>query len=85
MVSDASELAADLLEEFWWVLLCIGVLALLVWASMMNDAEWDGFKAKHHCIVVGKETGGVGTTPAGPVLEPDKTTYRCDDGVEYTR
>jgi hypothetical protein len=57
---------------------------VLVWAlpdmSVKRQARWDAFKVAHHCKLVERWAGNVGTDDEG-----SKTAYFCDDGVKYWR
>jgi hypothetical protein len=65
-------------------------IAALVYYSVQEEKEWDAFAATHECKVVAKDEGswGYGVTSngkMGSVFMPGKTTFRCNDGVDYTR
>jgi hypothetical protein len=72
----------------------LGLLGLIV-AFMANDGkQWDKFSVEHHCAVVAHITGDVfntfgfggnGQMVVGIGGTPDKTGWRCDDGVTYYR
>jgi len=73
------------------------ILLLLAWVTyemIQEQKQWDSFKAIHNCKVIGKEKGdvsvGMGTTNNGKygtiiMSNPDKTGYKCDDGITYWR
>ena len=77
------------------------VVALIVVAAyLMNEDSktWAAFAAAHNCKVVGRMSGdvqtavGYGMTANGQsgtiiatTVAPEKTGYRCDDGVTYWR
>ncbi len=76
--------------------LLIGVVVvaagLAVWFLVKDEQRWQDFRAAHHCTIVGRESGGVAwginTGKDGgliPIVNPDKTSWRCDDGITYTR
>ena len=77
------------------------IVAIVIAAIVGNVAEehqWDTFAQAHKCVVVqrmkGETSVGVGTgiTTSGKfgtgtiiVTNPDKTAYKCDDGITYWR
>lgn len=76
----------------------VALIALLVWAAVVEGRTWDKFRIEHHCRVVARERGstsvGVGSVigsngSVSPVIttstEADKTSWLCDDGITYTR
>ncbi|CAB4130011.1 hypothetical protein UFOVP116_225 [uncultured Caudovirales phage] len=68
------------------VLFLVGCFVLLY-----QDAEaWKTFKESHNCKIIAESASSLsyGTTTNGRIgtyATPKRTTYRCDDGVEYTR
>ena len=65
-------------------------IAVLVYFAVKDGREWDAFAAAHECKVVAKADGtwGYGMTADGKwgqIYIPGKTTFRCNDGVDYTR
>lgn len=68
------------------VLLCIGLVGLIE----ENNNKWEQFKIEHKCKIVAKISGGVSTGISSdgkvvPIIESDKTSWLCDDGIVYTR
>lgn len=65
--------------------LIAGAVALAV----VEQNQWEAFAAKHECKVVGKIAGystyGYHNGKYQTYWVPSKTTYRCNDGVDYTR
>lgn len=93
-----------MIREMWndgWlgrsILLGIPSLLVLMVVAIIADAnQWDEFKTKHNCKIVGKMRGDVTTTVApiiggnggvaiGTSVTADKTGWLCDDGVTYWR
>ena len=87
-----------------WIELLLGFLVIalvtvLIIVTIDEQQEWETFKAKHNCKVVGKKKGhvstsiGVGINAGGtgtivmPITSstPDQTAYKCDDGITYWR
>lgn len=60
---------------------------VLILAAINNTNAWDRFKSEHHCAIVAKKDGQYVYTfgKSGGAWVPGTTTYRCDDGVDYTR
>lgn len=71
----------------------VGLGALLVfgaWAIVEDANHWAAFKVEHNCVVAGRMSGDMITTiGADGKLSfgstPDKTGWKCDDGVTYWR
>jgi hypothetical protein len=57
--------------------------------AVMEQNQWEAFAAKHECKEVGKIAGhtayGYYNGKYQTYWVPSKTTYLCNDGVEYTR
>lgn len=75
-------------------LLAAATIFWLLAAMETEQEEWEEFKAHHACQVVARVKGDVfttvGTGPKGQVVvgtgsTPDKTGWRCDDGITYYR
>lgn len=96
----------DMLRDIWndgWVgrsilVLPILMVALIIWAAVEEQKEWEAFSATHECKVVGRMSGstqtgvGYGVTANGrfgtvvtTTSTPSKTGYLCNDGVMYWR
>jgi len=82
-----------------WLVYTSAVLAItlvlygcVAWA-IADQKRWAEFAKEHNCKIVRKETGShhsgvaiVGGKPGfGSSYTPGKTTYLCDDGIEYVR
>lgn len=82
------------------VILLVAVLSLVAGLMLTKknavSDPWQQFAQAHHCQIVQKRQGhsnlGVAMTPTlGPMGlllgddTPDKTAYKCDDGVTYWR
>jgi hypothetical protein len=68
--------------------------AACVVAAVAEAKDWDKFKIEHHCTKVAHISGDVfntfsvganGQMAIGIGSTPDKTGWRCDDGVTYFR
>lgn len=70
----------------------IAVIAVIIggiYYAYQEQKEWDAWSGDHHCIVTKRTesqtvTGWYGGKYTSHTV-PATTTYRCDDGVEYTR
>lgn len=76
------------------ILVGVGVVALVLWASYSDWKRWEAFKAEHACKVVGHMKGqcrsGYGFTSSGKGVstfecDNDRVEWLCDDGVRYWR
>lgn len=91
----------DWLEDWWpgvaFGAVCVALIVVFVHFDNIERAEWAAFQTAHHCAVVGREAGfttsgsGLAVTSKGaaPVFTSEyhspRVTWRCDDGVNYTR
>lgn len=67
-----------------------GILALALYAAGLDENRWVDFSRAHHCKVVAKTEGNFGTGlgtngKLTTIYINGTTTYRCDDGIDYTR
>jgi len=76
------------------VALCVIFIVFAVYAEFEESNKWDEFSRKHDCKVIEKIKGGtstgfgVGANGQSSVVlvdEPDKTRFKCNDGIIYTR
>jgi hypothetical protein len=73
------------------MLITFGILiALLIAAEIQNEMEWKEFAQAHACRVIGKSASSssyvlMSNGKMGTVENSGTTTYRCDDGIDYTR
>lgn len=80
------------------VALAVVLVVALLRAEAADEAKWKVFRDEHHCRVVARQDGyettgsGVAITPKGgvaPVFTSNyvspRATWRCDDGIDYTR
>lgn len=69
------------------VTLILAFCLLIGWAAVVSESHWQDFAKQHHCTVVRKTSGQyiISFGKGGGHWLPGTTTYRCDDGVEYTR
>jgi len=68
--------------------LCIGVPALILLLIVLaynRDEHWQEFQKEHNCKVTGKVDASVLYANKHSVYVPEKTTYLCDDGIQYTK
>ena len=75
----------------------VAVAALVaggVCAAVQDGREWEAFATAHECVKVGHMSGstfntvGIGSNggvSVGVGSTPDKTGYRCNDGMTYWR
>jgi hypothetical protein len=65
------------------------LVAGAVGLSVYEQNQWNAFAAQHECKVVGKIAGystyGYYNGKYQTYWVPSKTTYRCNDGIDYTR
>jgi hypothetical protein len=70
-----------------------GVFAVAVvglgYLGVQEQKQWDAFAKAHECKVVGKIAGystyGYYNGKYQTYWVSSKTTYRCNDGIDYTR
>lgn len=79
-------------NRFMYIVLTAGILlvvALIFHVSLYEHKKWNAFAKKHNCVVVSTvKRHNVTTLIDGAYavsFVPGNTTYRCDDGVLYTR
>ena len=79
-------------NRFMYIVLTAGMLltvALIFHVTVYEHKKWNAFAEKHNCAVVSKvKEHNVTTIVDGTYAVsfiPGSTTYRCDDGVLYTR
>jgi hypothetical protein len=74
--------------------LCLLLVGAFIYASVLEERNWQAFKISHSCKVVGQATGdwitGFGIGAKGETIvttsrTPDKTGWLCNDGVTYWR
>lgn len=86
--------------RFWGSIaaVIIPACALMLWAAVYDNKQWQAFAQKHNCKAISQEAPTVATvstvtvTPNGQVspgfgtvIVAGKTSYKCDDGVIYIR
>lgn len=78
----------------WLCIVLVMACILLGWCVAQENARWSAFSEEHECVVVAKQDGEVFVTPvmmaSGSVgvavsSSSDTITWRCNDGIEYTR
>lgn len=69
---------------------CFVLIGIVIYATYQESVEWQKFSKEHDCVVIAKSKGAI--MPAatsngslGMIQEPDKVTYKCNDGITYTR
>jgi hypothetical protein len=80
----------DWIDDNFGELLLIGIpafFALMLWASIADQEQWDGYAKEHHCVAVGIKRGqastGLSMDGKGSMVTtytPDQTIYHCDNG-----
>jgi hypothetical protein len=72
----------------------VALIALVIWAAIAEDNQWEKFKAENHCretgIIKGSTSMGTGIGSKGevtiiPISEPDKHIYICDGNYQVIR
>lgn len=62
----------------------VGIILIL--ASLDNTKAWERFKNEHHCKIVAKKDGQwIWSMNGHDHYVPGTETWRCDDGVDYTK
>ena len=70
------------------------LLGYLIHFTNTEEKKWEAFKIKHHCKVISETEGSVSVVPifgsngafsTATVTNPGTITYRCDNGIDYTR
>ena len=68
------------------IVFCVGIFVLTIWASWYEDSQWQDFSKAHNCQLVAKNKGTVIVTTSGHFgVSEDTKSYKCDDGITYTR
>jgi len=73
--------------------LTICSIPLLIYAAVLEQRQWEEFSKAHDCKLVahanGYYTSGTGWRDGKMITtsyyHPSRDTYRCNDGVDYTR
>lgn len=73
--------------------LTICSIPLLIYASIVEHQQWQEFAKAHECRPIahsnGYYTSGAGFRDGKMITtshyHPSRETYRCNDGVDYTR
>jgi hypothetical protein len=68
----------------------VALIGFAIYASIQEEHKWDQFKSTHECTIVGKTAARMapGFSSKGTFVTteiPATTTWRCNDGVDYTR
>lgn len=65
------------------------MIGTVVGLAIVDENQWQAFAKEHQCKVVGKIAGystyGYHNGKYQTFYVPSKTTYRCNDGIDYTR
>jgi hypothetical protein len=69
----------------WLMVAFVAVFALMMWAMVQNEKQWQQYAAEHHCHPIGKKQGqlGGGISTSGKYVTtytPDQMIYGCDGG-----
>jgi hypothetical protein len=81
----------NLLDDFrFWFGLALFIVVVAICLGMQGEANWRQFAQEHDCKVIARHDGtnSVGVTytgKVGSIYTPGTVTYRCNDGVDYTR
>jgi Tfp pilus assembly protein PilE len=78
------------LPEVLIVLVIVIVFPLVIWSTYAESKSWDSFKSTHDCQVIAQNKGttsyGMTTNGTmGMIQSLPTTTFKCNDGVTYTR
>jgi hypothetical protein len=73
----------------------VAVIGLAIWAAIENEKKWQAFIVENECKVTAKIASKTISTSHYDVAQgkyvnssttiPGTTTWKCADGVEYTR
>ena len=78
------------------IVLLILMIPVTIYSSIKDYEQWEIFKVEHNCKIVGRERGNI-STGVSPIIgsnggvgvivvsSPDKTGWKCDDGITYWR
>lgn len=66
------------------------ILGAAFWYDSYDNAKWQEFAQAHECRLVGHkdQSYGYGLTSngkMGTIFIPETNTYRCNNGIDYTR
>ena len=76
------------LPEVLIVLVIVIMFPLVIWSTYSESKSWDTFKSTHDCQVTAQNKGttSYGMTTNGTMIQSlPTTTFKCNDGVTYTR
>lgn len=68
----------------------LAIFGAVVYSSAQEKARWEAFSKSHACKIIAKSEGrwgyGIGSDGKSTSVYIDgTTTYRCNDGIDYTR
>lgn len=70
-------------------LVTVGLFSVAVWAGIQEQKQWDAFSKEHQCKKIAHQDGytmyGYYNGKYQSFWVSSKDTYRCNDGVDYTR
>ena len=71
----------------WLVPTAIVILTCLCLCALyFSERQWQDWAAKHHCVKVAETAPQTTVDSRGHTITiPSTTSYKCDDGITYTR
>ena len=67
----------------------IGLCILFMYIAYLGEGEWQEYAKDNDCIVVGHTVGtnvtAIVNGKVGVAYVPGNTTYKCNNGLTYTR
>lgn len=87
---------SDFWDEYGGIILFVVIGAFVIFclvalfkAAVNDQNKWDSFKQTHDCKVVSETAGhwvyGFGGKNSNSYYVNGQTTWKCNDGVTYTR
>ena len=71
------------MKETGIILLVVAMVALLVWAMVVDEKRFNQFRIDHHCAITGIEEGYdiySSANDGGVQHVPARTHFHCDNG-----
>jgi Mg2+/citrate symporter len=76
------------------IVTAVAFVAFAIWMGVIEQRRWNEFAKAHDCKKIAEIAGyystGTGVMSNGKIgtvstWNPSRKTYRCNDGVDYTR
>ena len=62
------------------------IIGVCIWAGIADQNNWTKFSAAHHCQLVAQTDGNwIYGTSGHSYYQNGTKTFKCDNGVTYTR